>query len=130
MVFGSFDPLHKGHRNLFQQAKKQGEYLIVVVARDETIRLLKKHEPSQPEEVRRKRVEEVAEVDSAVLGNPGDKYAIIQQHRPDIICLGYDQSFFVENLQKQLDKFQLPVKIVRLLPHHPDRFKSSKLRKE
>lgn len=38
LIFGSFDSLHKGHLNLFKQARKHGDKLIAVVARDETIK--------------------------------------------------------------------------------------------
>jgi len=34
MVFGTFDIFHPGHRSFLNQAKKYGNYLIVVVARD------------------------------------------------------------------------------------------------
>lgn len=37
LVFGTFDPLHAGHRSLFAQAASLGSYLAVVVARDTTI---------------------------------------------------------------------------------------------
>ena len=43
MVFGSFDPLHDGHRSLFRQARKHGDELVVVVARDVNIARLKGH---------------------------------------------------------------------------------------
>jgi len=36
ICFGTFDLLHLGHLNYFQQAKKQGDYLIVVIATDKT----------------------------------------------------------------------------------------------
>lgn len=34
MVFGVFDGLHPGHRAFLRQARKKGDKLIVVVARD------------------------------------------------------------------------------------------------
>ena len=37
MTFGSFDVLHKGHEHYLKEAKSYGDYLIVVVARDENI---------------------------------------------------------------------------------------------
>src|SRR3989344_5438626 len=43
MVFGTFDILHVGHLDFFKQARKLGDYLLVVVARDvyEVIRTYK-----------------------------------------------------------------------------------------
>ena len=38
LIFGTFDGIHEGHLNLFKQAKKYGDYLIVVVGRDENIK--------------------------------------------------------------------------------------------
>ena len=46
MVFGSFDLVHKGHVNFLKQAKKLGDELIVVVARDDNIEKVKKRKPS------------------------------------------------------------------------------------
>jgi len=33
--------------------------------------------------------------DRVVLGNLKNKYAIIKKFKPDIICLGYDQKYFI-----------------------------------
>ena len=67
------------------------------------------------------------EVDEALLGNPGDKYAVIEQVRPDVICLGYDQKAFVGKLGEALMMRGLSVRMVRLKPFHPERYKSSLL---
>ena len=37
MTFGSFDILHEGHKHYLQEAKSFGDYLVVIVARDENI---------------------------------------------------------------------------------------------
>ena len=128
MVFGSFDPLHDGHRNMFQQAKNYGDMLIVVVARDATIREVKKHEPHLSEEERLKEVEKVLEVDKAILGSLGDKYEVIKEHVPNVICLGYDQSFFVTGMEELLKAWGPSIQLVRLKPYQPERLKSSMLR--
>ena len=52
MVFGTFDGLHFGHHNFFRQARKYGDYLIVVVARDKTVKKVKKHLPRLKEKQR------------------------------------------------------------------------------
>ena len=37
MCSGTFDGLHPGHFNFFKQAKSKGDYLTVIVARDENV---------------------------------------------------------------------------------------------
>ena len=41
IVFGTFDILHKGHLNLFKQAKQHGDYLMAVIARDKNVKKAK-----------------------------------------------------------------------------------------
>ncbi len=125
MIFGTFDGLHEGHRSLFRQAKKHGDFLIVVVARDTTVMLVKKRLPKYRECVRYAMLCGEEHVDKVVLGDEKDKYAVIRAHNPDVICLGYDQEKFV---QKLYEKF--PGEIVRLLPFQPEKYKSSKIEKE
>lgn len=119
MVFGTFDVLHQGHIDFFRQAKKHGDFLIAVVARDSTTKQIGKN-IMQNENERLNSVKQFA--DLAVLGNSGDKYKIIQEHKPDIICIGYDQTHFVDGLSN------IPIKIIRLKPHQEHIFKSSLIR--
>ena len=128
MVFGTFDVLHQGHLNFFEQAKKYGDYLIVVVARDATVQEVKKHKTTYTEQQRLLAVQNVPIVDLAVLGNTEDKYKIIEEHNPDIICLGYDQKAFTEKLQGELIKRKVSAKIIRLQSYKEDVFKSSKIK--
>ena len=48
-VSGCFDNLHPGHLDFLEYAKSRGDFLIVSIASDETIRKLKKREPIIPE---------------------------------------------------------------------------------
>jgi len=130
MVFGTFDFLHKGHLNFLRQAKKYGDYLIVVVARDKTVEAVKKHKPFYNEKERKIALEKTFLADKVVLGELKDKYAVIKKFSPDIIALGYDQKYFVKNLVKKLWEFGLKTKIVRLKPFQPSIYKSSLLRKK
>ena len=45
---GTFDLVHAGHVSYLEQAKKYGDYLIVVVARDETVEEEKGTKPVRP----------------------------------------------------------------------------------
>lgn len=123
LVFGTFDQLHPGHLNFFKQAKKQGDKLIVVLARDTNIKKLKKHLPKQNEKERLANLLKIKIIDQVVLGNRcyQQRTKIIKIIKPDIICLGYDQPMVKLRGKK--------IKIVRLLPYYPDKYKSSLLSK-
>jgi FAD synthetase len=123
MVFGTFDHLHAGHLDFFKQAKDHGGYLIVVIARDRTVREVKGRLPKYSEKERAKFVMNSGHADKVVLGQLGNKYGVIEKHEPDIICLGYDQNNFTDGL----DNFK-NTKIIRLKSYKPEIFKSSKLK--
>jgi len=110
MASGVFDLLHTGHLHYLQEAKKMGDELIVVVATDKTVRQ-KKHIPITPQNMRRELVAALKPVDNAVVGNDDDFFLIVEEIQPDIIALGYDQSF--EDLQEKLRQRGLKAKIVR-----------------
>ncbi|MDP2749469.1 MAG: adenylyltransferase/cytidyltransferase family protein [Nanoarchaeota archaeon] len=128
LVFGTFDLLHLGHVDLFKQARKYGDYLVAVVARDKTVLQVKKIKPIHSEKIRLKTVSK--QVDKAVLGNIDDKYAVILKINPDVICLGYDQTSFTGNLRKILSERGISPLIVRLKPHKEEIYKSSIMRKK
>ena len=119
LVFGTFDILHKGHLSYFKQARKYGDYLIAVVARDKTVLKIKGKLPRNNELKRLSKVK--TEVDKAVLGFVSDKYKVIRKFKPDVICLGYDQMASLEELKK----FNIPIK--RLKSYQPHKYKSSKM---
>ena len=125
LVFGTFDVLHPGHLNFFKQAKVLGDQLCVAIARDKTVKDVKQHHPTQKEQQRLQQIQNCEDVDQAVLGYYDDKYRIIQEIKPAIIALGYDQTHFVDNLELELKKRKLNCDIVRLKPFHPEIYKSS-----
>lgn len=128
MVFGTFDLVHLGHLSLFEQAKKHGDELIVVVALDSTVLKTKGRKPFFDEQQRLKMIQALRIVDKAVLGNPEDFYKVINEEKPDVICLGYDQKFFVDKLQDKIKEFGLQTRIIRLKPFLSETYKSSKIR--
>jgi FAD synthetase len=113
MATGTFDILHMGHIYFLKEAKKHGDELVVVVACDQTVRRLK-HEPVTPEQMRLNLVKELQVVDNAVLGKEDDKFDVVEQIKPDVIALGYDQIHDEQSLQEELDKRKLNARIVRL----------------
>jgi FAD synthetase len=81
---GVFDLLHLGHLHFLEEAKKLGDELIVIVARDSTARK-RKHEPITPEDMRVEMIAALKPVDRAVLGYEDDMLRIIKEVKPDII---------------------------------------------
>jgi len=49
LVFGTFDILHPGHEYFLKEAKRHGDQLVVVVARDLTVKQVKKLMPDNNE---------------------------------------------------------------------------------
>jgi FAD synthetase len=113
MATGTFDLLHMGHIYYLKEAKKLGDKLVVVVAKDSTVRKLK-HEPVNPEEIRLDLIKEVKVVDEAYLGYEDDMYSIVEEIKPDIIALGFDQIHDENTIKSELEKRKLNTKIIRL----------------
>src|SRR3989344_3881048 len=110
IVFGTFDPirnrgtlralkisngasfLHPGHIFFLKSAKKLGTRLIVVVARDEVVQRLKNRTPNYVLRTRMKRLRETGIPYKVTAGDKKEgEYAQLKNHKPDVICLGYDQ---------------------------------------
>lgn len=129
MCFGTFDVLHEGHKFYLSEAKKLGDCLVVVVARDETVLEVKKRLPVNDETMRLRNLQQLGVADKVILGNPGDKLKVVVDEAPGIICLGYDQKFFTDKIKEKLGQRGLDVEVVRLPAFHPEKFKSSLLRR-
>ncbi len=128
LIFGTFDLLHPGHLDFFKQAKKLGDNLTVIVARDQTVSAIKKHRTLFNEKERLANVKNQKIVDEAKLGNLDDPYKIVKQEKPDIIALGYDQNSYTEELEDKIKEFGFKTKTVRLKSFKPEKYKSSKLK--
>jgi FAD synthetase len=113
MATGVFDLLHPGHVFFLQEARKLGDELVVVVARDQTARRLK-YEPYVPEHIRREMVEALKPVDQAILGSASDIYETVLKVRPDIIALGHDQVWNEQEIAAECARRGVPAKVVRL----------------
>ena len=132
LAFGTFDIIHPGHIAYLSAASRLGNKLIVIVARDDSVRMLKKREPFLDEDARCTIVNSLKMVDRAVLGNklkkPSDIYNIFKKYRPDVIAIGYDQKANIPAMREWLDHNKIKAKIVRLkVKINDDVYKSSKL---
>ena len=129
MVFGSYDLLHEGHKYFFREAKKLGDELIVVVARDKTIEKFKGISPLYNEDKRLREVREISFVNKSVLGYKGNKMKVVEKFMPDIIAIGYDQDSFVSKLKETIKNLKWKIKLVKIDSYKPNKFKSSLLKK-
>ena len=128
LVAGTFDLIHPGHLNFFKQAKKLGDKLFIIVARDQTVVKVKGVWPKYNERTRLRNIKRLGLADRALLGQLNDPFKTAIKLNPDIIALGYDQKTFTEGLAQELAKRFCYPKIVRLKAFKPEQYKSSKLK--
>ncbi len=117
MATGTFDILHPGHLLYLEESRALGDELVVVVAKD--INVKHKPKPIIPEDQRLMMVESLKIVDIAVLGHETDFMIPVEQLKPDIITLGYDQHFDPEVLRTLLAGRKICPEIVRIEAHDP-----------
>ena len=118
LTSGAFDLIHYGHIRLLEEAKRLGgpdARLVVIVARDETIRRLKGRPPVIPEDQRRAVVEALRVVDEALLGYEDlDMATVIDLVQPDVIAVGYDQDNIEALALKAIEERGLKIQVKRI----------------
>ena len=135
LASGVFDLLHLGHVKFLEEAKKAGgenAKLVVIVARDNTVKDTKGRKPIMPENQRRALVESLRVVDAAVLGiEDFDIGEVIERVKPDVIALGYDQVDMERRVLEYVNKHGLNVNVIRVGKfENDDMNSSSKIRKK
>ena len=129
LATGVFDLLHIGHVRFLAGAKRRGgpgARLVVVVARDRTVLNRKGRRPILPEHQRRELVASLRAVDSAILGHQSlDMLGILNEVRPDIICVGYDQQEIKKAVKNIIKTAGLHIPVVQIPKFGPDGLNSS-----
>jgi len=88
---GCFDILHYGHTKYLQDARAKGDYLIVALNSDSSIKKIKgKDRPIVNQSDRLKVVAALGCVDSVVLFNQDTPIRLIRELKPDILVKGGD----------------------------------------
>ena len=117
LTSGAFELIHPGHVKLFEEAKKlggEGSKLVVVLARDETIRKRKGREPILDEDTRKYLISMLKPVDEVILGyNPPSFEKIIEEVKPDIVVFGYDQDDIMKQFKHVAEKRGWRIEIVK-----------------
>jgi len=127
VIFGVFDGIHDGHSSFIKDAKKQGNHLVAIVARDSVVKELKGQLPEYNEAERINALLKVPDIDLVLLGDIElGTYNILKEVNPNVVYLGYDQKELYENLNKVIKNKKLPpMKILQGKPHNPEIFHSS-----
>lgn len=88
---GCFDLLHVGHVRYLQEARKQGDCLVVAVNSDNSVGQIKeKGRPILPEDQRAEVVAALGCVDWVTLFDEPDPLTLIQLLKPDVLVKGAD----------------------------------------
>lgn len=92
-VSGYFNPIHIGHIRMFEQAKKLGDKLIVIVNNDKQVKL-KGSTPFMNEKERVEIVKSIKPVDKVILSIDKDKTVCqtLKLIKPDIFAKGGDSN--------------------------------------
>lgn len=126
LVAGTFDIFHLGHLYFFKEAKKMGDKLIVVIGSDKiTKKNGKKIIHTQKE--RAELIKSLRIVDAIHLG----KIKIlesIKKIKPDVVCVGYDQTIPNE-IEKYCKENKIEIKRIKK-KYNVKKCKSSIIRKK
>jgi len=132
LIFGTFDGIHEGHLFFIKEAKKQGDSLVAIVARDSMVKELKGRLPNFNEIERINNLLEIPEIDLVLLGDPQiGTYNVLKEVKPNVVYLGYDQQSLYDNLNKAIKNERVPkTEIIIGQAHKPEIFHSSILNKK
>lgn len=129
LASGTFDLLHLGHVRYLEEAKKAGgpdAKLVVIVARDSTVKKRRGTKPIMSENQRRALVGALKVVDEAILGyEEFDIEKVIDKIHPDIIALGYDRGDVEQTVRRYVEEKNLNIEIVKISKFSEDELDSS-----
>ncbi|MFP4590070.1 MAG: adenylyltransferase/cytidyltransferase family protein [Halobacteriales archaeon] len=109
---GTFDILHPGHVHYLEESAALGDRLEVIVSRRSNVD--HKRPPILPATQRRDVVAALAAVDAARVGHPEDIFVPIEDIRPDVITLGFDQHHDPEAIAAELAHRGIDCEVVRV----------------
>jgi FAD synthetase len=110
MAGGCFNRVHEGHAYFLSEAKKLGDYLIVVITHDTHNK--KDKNKIRPQEERKRNIEKMGMADKVVIGDSDDFLKVVREHKPHVVAIGYDQNMpFLEDVKK------LGINVVRISKH-------------
>lgn len=121
LTFGTFDLFHMGHFYYLKQCRAYGDHITVIVARDVNVKRHKQQLPWEGEQLRLAKLQRSGLVDEARLGYEDwtRHLEVLQDVKPDVVCLGYDQKAKVP---------EGPYQVVSIQPYKPEIYKTSMIK--
>lgn len=133
LIFGVFDFVHDGHLFFISEAKKHGNQLVAVVARDSVVQSIKGKLPEKNEVDRINDLLKIPDIDLVLLGDgETGTYNVLKETNPDIVFVGYDQNKLLEDLKEKIRSGYLnnSIKILQCASYKGDELHSSILNKK
>lgn len=94
---GCFDIIHAGHVDYLEKARSLGDFLIVGLNSDDSVRRLKGlNRPVNPQEQRKRVLEALKSVDMVIIFEEDTPERLIKEIKPDLLVKGGDWS--IENI--------------------------------
>ena len=114
---GCFDLIHPGHTELLRRARSFGDYLLVGLNSDRSVRALKgPNRPVQGELARAQVVAALASVDYVVLFDEDTPLRLIQELVPDVLVKGGDYTPATVVGREVVERAGGRVQVVPLIP--------------
>ena len=125
---GVYDVLHLGHLAALEEAKSLGDVLVVVVATDVTVEMLKSRKPLFPEKDRQALVAGLKPVDKAILGYEDVGFGfeqVLMEVMPDMVAFGYYQENLEKTVREIVERRNLKIRMVKLPKFDHEKYASS-----
>lgn len=125
---GTYDLFHVGHLNIFKNAKKYCNKLIVAVSTDELVKQYKHHEPIINFLERKQIVESIKYVDEVVVQENMDKLSAALKYKIDVMFVGDDWQGTEKWKQIEKDLSAYGIDVIYL--KHTDSVSSTQIREK
>jgi len=121
LTFWTFDKLHPWHEYYLNNAKKYSDKLITIIWTDKNVEKIKWKKTKYSQYIRKTNLEKLKISDIILIWDEKNPLKWIEEYKPQIICLWYDQIGFI----KQLKNSNNDIEIIRLKPFKENIYKSS-----
>lgn len=128
-TFGTFDGIHPGHRYYLREAKKLGDTLTVIIARDTNVLRRKGRWPELTEQERAEIVRLTGIADEVKLGSEKHPFELFRTEPINVVALGYDQWASEWTVARELKRAGRKAKIRRIGGYWPILFRTRLLKR-